>query len=152
SVVEKGWLDDVDYFFSGHLGIRNLPVGTVSAGTTDFLASSKFDVKFTGKSAHAGVEPDSGNNSLLAASAAALNLNAIARHGKGRTRINTGTLSAGSGRNVIADTAFMEIETRGETTELNHYMYNKAKTVIQAAADMYENERTEERRVGKRRE
>lgn len=140
SVVEKGWLDDVDYFFSGHLGIRNLPVGTVSAGTTDFLASSKFDVKFTGKSAHAGVEPDSGNNSLLAASAAALNLNAIARHGKGRTRINTGTLSAGSGRNVIADTAFMEIETRGETTELNHYMYKKAKTVIQAAADMYENE------------
>lgn len=140
SVVEKGWLDDVDYFFSGHLGIRNLPAGTVSAATTDFLASSKFDVKFTGKSAHAGVEPDAGNNSLLAASAAALNLNAIARHGHGSTRINVGTMKAGSGRNVIADTAFMEIETRGETTELNHYMYNKAKTVIQAAADMYENE------------
>ncbi|MGO1923208.1 MAG: amidohydrolase [Jeotgalicoccus sp.] len=140
SVVEKGWLDDVDYFFSGHLGIRNLPVGTVSASTTDFLASSKFDVKFTGKSAHAGVEPDAGNNSLLAASAAALNLNAIARHGNGSTRINVGTMKAGSGRNVIADAAFMEIETRGETTELNHYMYNKARTVIQAAADMYENE------------
>ena len=140
SVVEKGWLDDVDYFFSGHLGIRSLPAGTVSAGTTDFLASSKFDVKFTGKSAHAGVEPNAGNNSLLAASSAALNLNAIARHGGGSTRINVGTMKAGSGRNVIADTAFMEIETRGETTELNHYMYNKAKTVIQAAADMYENE------------
>ena len=140
SVVEKGWLDDVDYFFSSHLGIRNLPVGTVSASTTDFLASSKFDVKFTGKSAHAGVEPDAGNNSLLAASAAALNLHAIARNGDGATRINVGTMKAGSGRNVIADTAFMEIETRGETTELNHYMYNKAKTVIQAAADMYENE------------
>ena len=140
SIVEKGWLDDVDYFFSGHVGIRNMPVGTVSAGTTDFLASSKFDVKFTGKSAHAGVEPDAGNNSLLAASSAALNLNAIARHGDGSTRINVGTMRAGSGRNVIADTAFMEIETRGETTELNHYMYEKAKTVIQAAADMYENE------------
>lgn len=140
SVVEKGWLDDVDYFFSGHLGIRNLPVGTVSAGTTDFLASSKFDVKFTGKSAHAGVEPDAGNNSLLAAAAAALNLNAIARHGDGSTRINVGTMRAGSGRNVIADFALMEIETRGETTELNHYMYEKAKTVIQAAADMYEND------------
>lgn len=140
SVVERGWLDDVDYFFSGHLGIRNLPVGTVSAGTTDFLASSKFDVKFTGKPAHAGVEPDAGNNSLLAASGAALNLNAIARHGDGSTRINVGTMRAGSGRNVVADSAFMEIETRGETTELNHYMYNKAKTVIQAAADMYENE------------
>ncbi|WP_250130141.1 peptidase dimerization domain-containing protein [Jeotgalicoccus sp. WY2] len=92
-------------------------------------------MKFTGKSAHAGVEPDAGNNSLLAASAA-LNLHAIARSGDGATRINVGTMKAGSGRNVIADTAFMEIETRGETTELNHYMYNKAKTVIQAAADM----------------
>lgn len=139
SVVEKGWLDDVDYFFSSHLGIRNLPVGTVSATTTDFLASSKFDVQFTGKSAHAGVEPNAGNNALLAASSAALNLNAIARHGNGSTRINVGTMKAGSGRNVVADTAFMEIETRGETTELNHYMYDKSKTVIQAAADMYEN-------------
>ena len=140
SVVEKGWLDDADYFFSGHLGIRNLPAGTVSAGTTDFLASSKFDVKFSGKSAHAGVEPDAGNNSLLAASSAALNLNAIARHGDGSTRINVGTMKAGSGRNVIADSAFMEIETRGETTGLNHYMYRKAQTVIQAAAEMYEND------------
>lgn len=139
SVVAKGWLDDVDYFVSSHLGIRNLPAGTVSASTTDFLASTKFDVKFTGKSAHAGVEPNAGNNSLLAASLAALNLNAIARHGEGSTRINTGTMTAGSGRNVIADHAFMEIETRGETAALNNYMYNKAKTVIQAAADMYEN-------------
>lgn len=140
SVVEKGWLDDVDYFFSSHLGIRNLPAGTVSAATTDFLASTKFDVKFSGKSAHAGVEPNAGNNSLLAGSLAALNLNAIARHGGGSTRINVGTMTAGSGRNVIADQAYLEIETRGETKELNQYMFNKAKTIIQAAADMYEND------------
>lgn len=140
SVVEKGWLDDVDYFFSLHLGIRKLPLGMVSLSTTDFLATTKFNAKFTGKSAHAGVEPNEGNNSLLAASTAALNLAAIARHRDGATRINTGSLVAGSGRNVIADQATMEIETRGENTDLNEYMFNKAVKVIKSAADMYDNE------------
>ena len=140
SVVEKGWLDDVDYFFSLHLGIRKMPVGTVSLSTTDFLATTKLDAHFTGKSAHAGVEPNEGNNSLLAASSAALNLNAIARHRDGATRINTGLLIAGSGRNVVADQAKMEIETRGETTELNEYMYEKAVKILESSANMYDNE------------
>lgn len=140
SVVDKGWLDDADYFFSLHLGIRKLPVGTVSLSTTDFLATTKFDAHFTGKSAHAGVEPNEGNNSLLAASTAALNLSAIPRHRDGATRINPGILTAGSGRNVVANQAFMEVETRGETTELNEYMFNKAVKVIKSSADMYDND------------
>lgn len=140
AVVEKGWLDDVDYFFSLHLGIRKLPVGTVSLSTTDFLATTKFDAHFTGKSAHAGVEPNEGNNSLLAASTAALNLSAIARHRDGTTRINAGSLKAGSGRNVVADSATMEIESRGETTALNDYMFERSIKVLKAAADMYDND------------
>lgn len=138
SIVQKGWLDNVDYFMSSHLGINSLQAGSVAATADQILASTKFDVTFTGKSAHAGVEPNEGKNALTAAATALLQLNAIPRHRDGTTRINVGRLSGGSGRNVIADEAVMLVETRGETTELNQYMYEEAARIIQSAAAMHD--------------
>ncbi|UUI03992.1 amidohydrolase [Oceanobacillus jeddahense] len=138
SIVQKGWVDKVDYFMSGHIGINALQAGSVAATANQILASTKFDVTFKGKSAHAGVEPNEGKNALNAAATALLQLNAIPRHRDGATRINVGHLSGGSGRNVIADEAVMLVGTRGETTELNQYMYQEAERIIQASAAMYD--------------
>ncbi|GAA0469622.1 amidohydrolase [Alkalibacillus silvisoli] len=138
AMVAKGWLDDVDYFLSGHLGIGDQEAGVVSATSSRFLASSKLNVHFKGKSAHAGVEPNEGKNALLAAASASLHLNSIPRHKDGATRVNVGRLEAGSGRNVIADYAYMEMETRGETTELNQYMLEQAKRMIDSSGQLYD--------------
>jgi aminobenzoyl-glutamate utilization protein A len=137
-MVEKGWLDDVDLFISGHLGIHSLPVGEIAATTTKFLASTKYNVIFRGKSAHAGLEPNEGKNALLAAAAASLHLNGITRHGDGATRVNIGKLEAGTGRNIIADYARMELETRGETTALSDYMRDEALRILKASSVLYE--------------
>ncbi len=137
SMVEKGWLDDVDYFLSGHIGITSMEVGAIAAGTDGFLATSKINVVFRGKSAHSGVAPQDGNNALLAAASAAVHLHGISRHSGGATRINVGRIEAGSGRNIISDLGKLELETRGETTELNEYMAQEAKRVIEAAAAMH---------------
>lgn len=75
---------------------------------------------------------------MLAAANAVINLNAIPRHSGGATRINVGELHAGSGRNVIADSASLKIETRGTTSELNEYMKQYARSVIQGAAQMFQ--------------
>ncbi|MBU9674411.1 amidohydrolase [Planococcus sp. CP5-4] len=138
AVVEKGWLDDADYFLSGHVGIHDLPSGTVAAATSKFLASSKINAKFNGKSAHSGLEPNAGRNALLAAASATLHLHSISRHKDGATRVNVGTLYAGSGRNIIADRALMEIETRGETNELDEYMQENALRILKASAAMFD--------------
>ncbi|WLD93591.1 amidohydrolase [Alkalihalobacillus sp. AL-G] len=138
TMVEKGWLDDVDLFLSGHIGIHSIPAGEIAATTTNFLSTTKMNVVYRGKSAHAGLEPNRGKNALLAAAAASLHLNGITRHADGATRINIGRLEAGSGRNIIADYARMEIETRGFTTELNEYMVEEAERIIQATADLYD--------------
>jgi len=137
AVVSKGWTQDGDYFLSGHVGFLEKPVGTVALSTTKFLASTKLDVSFSGESAHAGKSPEEGRNALLSAASAALHLNGITRHSKGATRINIGTLHAGSGRNIIADQATMTIETRGETTQLNEYMRTEAERIIQASALLF---------------
>ncbi len=137
AIAEKGHLDKVDYFVAGHLGF-NLDSGYFSPRASGFLATTKLDVTFKGNSAHAGAEPEAGKNALLAAAAAAINLHAISSHSKGATRLNVGQLIAGSGRNVIPELAVLKLETRGESTELNEYMLDKAYKVLNGAAAMYD--------------
>lgn len=139
AIVTKGHLDDVDYFMSGHLAPRRegntAHFCPASAGS---LATCKYDVTIRGLAAHAGGAPHTGKNALQAAATATLNLYAIPRHSRGASRINVGRLIAGSGRNVIADEAFMEIEIRGATTEINEYMCESAERVLVASAQMYD--------------
>lgn len=137
AIVEKGILDDSDYFIALHLGM-GFPTGKVVGGASGFLCTTKFDVHFKGRSAHAGAAPNEGHNALLAAANAALNMHAIAPHKDGVSRINVGILKAGEGRNVIPPTALIKAETRGETEDIASYMYNRAATVVASSADMYE--------------
>ena len=138
SIVAKGHLDGVDYFLGSHVtGKKPEDPAVIIPGSTGSLATCKYDVIYRGKSAHAGGAPHAGKNALLAAAAAVMNLYAIPRHGGGASRINVGKLIAGSGRNVIADEAFMEIELRGATTEINDYMCKYAEDILHNTAAMY---------------
>lgn len=137
AMTDKGWLQDVDAFYTGHIGLRDLKVGTVAATTKGFLASSKLNVHFNGESSHAGMKPEDGRNALLAAATTATQLYSIPRHSEGASRVNVGKLDAGSGRNIIADRAYLELETRGETGEINQFMLSEAKRMIQASAQMH---------------
>ena len=137
SMTAAGQVSGCDYLFGGHVGIVDGPVGQVAASAHGFLASTKFDVFFRGVPAHAGAAPQLGHNALAAAAAAVTNMLAIARTGEGASRINIGTLRAGTGRNVIPALAEMAVETRGATSRINAYMEEAARQVCRAAAEMY---------------
>ncbi|MBR4038725.1 MAG: amidohydrolase [Clostridia bacterium] len=138
AIVAAGHLDDADVFIGSHVApTDSLDDGDVTPGTYGSLATTKYDVKFTGLAAHAGGYPERGRNALLAAASAALSLHAIPRHSEGQSRINVGTLHAGTGRNVIPDEALMQIEVRGETTEINSFVAASAEAVCRGAAAMY---------------
>ncbi|MCR6098105.1 amidohydrolase [Salipaludibacillus agaradhaerens] len=134
SMVEKGWLDGVDLFLSGH--IMEGELGTVTATTQGQLASTKYETTFHGRSAHAGANPDSGANAILAAAHATIGLHGISRHHAGDSRINVGQINGGQGKNIIADYAKIGFETRGSTTEVNTYISNEAHRIIEGAARM----------------
>lgn len=137
SMVEAGIVDDTDYFIATHLG-AGVALGEVVTGQTGFLATTKLDVVYRGKAAHAGGNPEKGRNALMAASSAVLGLYGIPRHSAGASRVNVGVLQAGSGRNVIPNQALLKIETRGATSEINEYMEEKAIAVMKGAAAMYQ--------------
>ncbi len=138
AMVQAGAVDGAKYFFAAHIGVNARRPHELVCGTEGFLASTKFDVEFFGKAAHAGAEPHEGRNSLLAAASAVMNLHAIPRHGKGETRIAVGRMESGSGRNVIPSYAKLVCETRGSSTEVNDWMFEQAVRVIEHSAAMYE--------------
>lgn len=136
SFAQGGWFDDVDELLCFHLGI-NAPSGSLVLAPNEFLSSTKFDVTFNGRAAHAGIDPHLGENALAAAATAITQLLAIPRHRAGATRVNIGKLTAGEGRNVIPAQAHLECETRGADRELNEYMFKAAQRVLQASADLH---------------
>ena len=137
AIVENGHLDDVDYLLGSHITETDKEGNDITAGSYGSLASFKYDVTYHGLSAHAGGNPQAGKNALLAAACAVTNLYAIPRHSGGASRINVGRLIAGSGRNVIADEAFMELEVRGDTTAINEYVSEYALRILKNSAEMH---------------
>ena len=138
AMVSAGVVDDVDYFFSGHIGIAADKSKTIFASTENFLCATKFDAEYFGESSHAGLKPEEGRNALLAAAQSAISLHSISRHSLGSSRINVGVISGGSGRNVIPSYAQIQFETRGENSKINDFMKSRAKTIIESSALMYD--------------
>lgn len=125
----------IDELYCCHIGFA--PEDTFVAGAKGFLATSKFDVTFTGKSAHAGLAPERGRNALLAAAKATMDMQVFPRPKTGITRLNVGKMEAGEARNTIPAHAKMIVETRVETGELNTYMKEQALSCIERAAKEY---------------
>lgn len=136
-IADSGFLDDVRYMIAGHLGIVPDGEDTLFCGVGSFLPTTKLDVHFQGVSAHAGMNPEKGRNAVLAAASAALHISGIPRHSGGATRVNIGRIEGGGGRNVVPDTAFLALETRGATSELNEYMEGEVVRIVEGVGTVY---------------
>ncbi len=132
-MAASGIADDADFFLAAHIAMM-CKSGEVSIKPYGFLCTTKLDVTYQGAPAHAGVEPNAGKNAMAAACNAFVQLLGIPRHGSGMSRINVGQLTAGEGRNVIPSKAVMKMEVRGETAEINTYMYERAVDIIKGCA------------------
>lgn len=139
SMVAKGHLDDAQYMLGSHLTQRKPGVAEdIFPGAGGALATTKLDVTYIGKASHAGSSPQHGHNALQAMATAVLGLYGISRTSEGATRVNVGVGQAGIGRSSIPYQATMQVEVRGSTTGANAFMEERARRVIQHAAEMYE--------------
>ena len=132
AMVEAGVVDDVDLMFGMHIGFNEQLSNCFACSDHGFLATTKLD------SSHAGGSPEKAQNAMLAGCTAVINLQAIARHSGGASRMNVGVFESGTGRNVTPDVATLKLETRGATTEINDYMIERTKTIIKGAAEMHD--------------
>lgn len=133
AIAASGVIDDADYFASSHISFC-ADSGTVVSNPRNFLSTTKIDIRYQGKPAHAGAAPHLGRNALLAAAHVVTQLHGISRHGEGMTRINVGVLKAGEGRNVIPTKAEIQLEVRGENKAINQYMMDQVMQIAQGVA------------------
>jgi glutamate carboxypeptidase len=74
-------------------------------GITDFV------IRFHGRAAHAGVEPDKGRNAILEAAHKAIAIQALHRRWKDVT-VNIGVLHGGTRLNVVPELAELQVDVR----------------------------------------
>ena len=137
SLMNNPIIDKLDYLAGMHIGM-DVKSGEIGVGSHGFLATKKIDIIFKGKATHAGASPEKGHNALLAASSAVLNFNSLAQHSMGEARINVGKLNAGSGRNIIANKAKIEMEIRGENDHIISYLYDGVNRIVEGSAISYD--------------
>lgn len=125
-----------DYLFAFHIGFAK--PDELVCGVDQFLVTTKFDVTFTGESAHAGTTPNKTRNALLAAAEATLRFQDIPSSPEGTIRVNVGCFTAGEARNAIAAKAYLLGETRGETEKLDAYVMNEVQKLIPQCAAHYQ--------------
>lgn len=137
SVVEAGWLDDVDLLLGFHIGL-GVPSGTIALGLRGFLATQKYRVTFTGQAAHAGQEPQNGRNALLPACQTSIALHTLAQSSKPGIRVNVGTLKAGTALNIVPDQAVLEVEFRAEQEVDLKRLVERAHHAVEGIAKAHE--------------
>lgn len=137
AIATSGVIDDADYFVSSHISFC-ANSGTIISNPKNFLSTTKIDIRYQGKPAHAGASPHLGRNALLAAAHTVTQLHGISRHGEGMTRINVGVLKAGEGRNVIPAKAEIQLEVRGENKVINQYMVNQVIQIAKGIATSFD--------------
>jgi glutamate carboxypeptidase len=101
-----------------------LPDGTLAGARP---GSGNFSFIVTGKSAHAGRNPEDGRNALLAAAALALELAALRAPG---LSVNPAKIDGGGPNNVVPDHAVLRVNLRPATPEIE----SRAKSKIDAIA------------------
>lgn len=136
-LAESGIADDIDYLVGSHVG-TGYKLGEIAVCHRGFLATTKLDVRFTGRAAHAGTAPEKGRSALLAAASCATLLSGISRSAQGDTRISIGRLVAGEGRNVVPVNAYLQLETRGSSEEVNQFMVDNVRRIVAGTAQSFE--------------
>ncbi|MGQ3178007.1 MAG: hydrolase [Blastomonas fulva] len=94
-----------------------LPDGTLAG---ERGGSGNFSVIVTGRSAHAGRNPQDGRNALVAAADMAVRLKAATRDG---LSVNPARIDGGSANNVVPDHAILRVNFRPQSLEMQAYAH-----------------------------
>ncbi|MEP7349528.1 MAG: hydrolase [Sphingorhabdus sp.] len=101
-----------------------LPDGTLAGARA---GSGNFSIIITGKSAHAGRNPEDGRNALLAAADLALRMKALTREG---LSVNPARIDGGGPNNVVPDHAVLRVNLRPYSPDLEIFADTEIRKLV----------------------
>ena len=109
-----------------------LPDGTLAG---ERAGSGNYSLIVTGRSAHAGRNPQDGRNAIVAAAALAMGLKALEREG---LSVNPARIDGGSANNVVPDMAVLRFNIRPRSTALATIFEQEINSLIHKVAAEHE--------------
>lgn len=133
--------EDVGGFLSYHIGLGE-EKGYIGVGTTDFLATTKLDMSFFGKAAHAANAPEKGISALTIAMAFIDMIKDLTIDAHSKKFINIGIINGGGQRNAVMDKITLGMDLRSDSDEAMDEMLSSmekiARCVSEAKGGKYE--------------
>jgi glutamate carboxypeptidase len=105
-----------------------LPDGTLAGARA---GSGNYSLVITGRSAHAGRNPQDGRNAIVAAAALALGLKALERDG---LSVNPARIDGGSANNVVPDNAVLRFNIRPREVAIAEEFEHEIRILIETVA------------------
>ncbi|ANU08393.1 hydrolase [Paraurantiacibacter namhicola] len=109
-----------------------LPDGTLAHARG---GSGNYSVVITGRSAHAGRNPDEGRNAIVAAADIAVRLKAM---GHADMSVNPAKIEGGAANNVVPDHAVLRFNIRPKTTQAAETFESNLKTLLRSMEVQHE--------------
>lgn len=134
-------MEDVKGFLSFHIGLGEQK-GYIGVGTSNFLATTKLDLTFHGKAAHAANSPEEGISALSMAIAFIDMTKDLAIDAHHKKFINIGIINGGGQRNAVMDKITLGMDLRSDSDEAMYEMLEAlektAKCICEAKGETYE--------------
>lgn len=109
SRASRAWLEDIARRSSYVLVME--PARQDGALVSERKGLGRFDIEFSGREAHAGVEPEKGASAIGEMAWWIVNLHMLTDYRRGTT-LNVGVASGGTASNVVAGTAKIQVDLR----------------------------------------
>lgn len=126
--------EDVGGFLSYHIGLGE-EKGYIGVGTTDFLATTKLDMSFFGKSAHAANAPEKGISALTIAMAFIDMIKDLTIDAHSKKFINIGIINGGGQRNAVMDKITLGMDLRSDSDEAMDEMLSSMEKIARCVSE-----------------
>lgn len=126
--------EDVGGFLSYHIGLGEQK-GYIGVGTTDFLATTKLDMSFFGKAAHAANAPEKGISALTIAMAFMDMIKDLTIDAHSKKFINIGIINGGGQRNAVMDKITLGMDLRSDSDEAMEEMLSSMEKIARCVSE-----------------
>ncbi len=126
--------EDVGGFLSYHIGLGEKK-GYIGVGTTDFLATTKLDMSFFGKAAHAANAPEKGISALTIAMSFIDMIKDLTIDAHSKKFINIGIINGGGQRNAVMDKITLGMDLRSDSDEAMDEMLSSMEKIARCVSE-----------------
>ncbi|MEA5472085.1 amidohydrolase [Spirulina sp. 06S082] len=137
SMVESGIVDNVQELYTYHVGVKAKKLGEIIGGWNKLLHTTKINLKYIGRRAHAAAAPEEGIDALDCACETKLKCKELNEKYRSQARVNIGKIVGGEARNIIAPNATLDMEIRAVDNQAHDQLKRELEELIDSIAQKY---------------